>query len=132
MVWWWLLCAVQLIKQSQDDGGTEVTWKISPVNDRLRTMKSRHFPGMTLHPCSNNEVHYYCSSLAYIVEFLHADAHMLVRSTYDYGVMLVFRHVLSCCTNRWGVVHEIANLLWVSDFSFFCNLHGRKIPLSRL
>ncbi|GJN01915.1 hypothetical protein PR202_ga19219 [Eleusine coracana subsp. coracana] len=45
-----------LIKQSQDDGGADVvTWKVSPVNDRLRTMKSRQFPGMTLHPCSNNE-----------------------------------------------------------------------------
>ncbi|KAL6651284.1 hypothetical protein ACP70R_010209 [Stipagrostis hirtigluma subsp. patula] len=45
-----------LIKQSQDDGGGEVvTWKISPVNNRLRTVKSRHFAGMALHPCSNNE-----------------------------------------------------------------------------
>ncbi|KAL1192958.1 DNA replication ATP-dependent helicase/nuclease JHS1 [Cardamine amara subsp. amara] len=26
-----------LIKQSQDDGGEEITWKISPVNERLRT-----------------------------------------------------------------------------------------------
>uniref|UniRef100_A0A453CXH4 DNA replication ATP-dependent helicase/nuclease n=1 Tax=Aegilops tauschii subsp. strangulata TaxID=200361 RepID=A0A453CXH4_AEGTS len=45
----------QLIKQSQDDGGGEVvTWKISPVNDRLRT---RQLPGMALHPCSNTEKH---------------------------------------------------------------------------
>ncbi|TVU15982.1 hypothetical protein EJB05_39528, partial [Eragrostis curvula] len=45
-----------LIKQSQDDGGAEVvTWKISPVNDRLRSLKSRHFAGMALNPCSNNE-----------------------------------------------------------------------------
>ncbi|XP_071684901.1 DNA replication ATP-dependent helicase/nuclease JHS1-like [Lolium perenne] len=44
-----------LINQSHDDGGGEViTWKISPVNDRLRT---RHLPGMALHPCSNNEKH---------------------------------------------------------------------------
>ncbi|XP_020148913.1 DNA replication ATP-dependent helicase/nuclease JHS1 [Aegilops tauschii subsp. strangulata] len=44
-----------LIKQSQDDGGGEVvTWKISPVNDRLRT---RQLPGMALHPCSNTEKH---------------------------------------------------------------------------
>ncbi|KAG9452225.1 hypothetical protein H6P81_005129 [Aristolochia fimbriata] len=27
-----------LIKQSQDDGGDEVTWKISPVNERLRSV----------------------------------------------------------------------------------------------
>ncbi|CAH9097877.1 unnamed protein product [Cuscuta epithymum] len=27
-----------LIKQSQDDGGDEVTWRISPVNDRLNAM----------------------------------------------------------------------------------------------
>ncbi|KAM0849694.1 hypothetical protein ACQ4PT_053562 [Festuca glaucescens] len=43
-----------LINQSQDDGGGEaITWKISPVNDRLRT---RQLPGMALHPCSNNEL----------------------------------------------------------------------------
>ncbi|XP_022897892.1 DNA replication ATP-dependent helicase/nuclease DNA2 isoform X3 [Olea europaea var. sylvestris] len=34
-----------LIKQSQDDGGDEVTWRISPVNERLHAM-SKHFPGM--------------------------------------------------------------------------------------
>ncbi|CAI9781645.1 unnamed protein product [Fraxinus pennsylvanica] len=34
-----------LIKQSQDDGGDEVTWRISPVNERLHSM-SKHFPGM--------------------------------------------------------------------------------------
>ncbi|KAL2536685.1 DNA replication helicase [Forsythia ovata] len=34
-----------LIKQSQDDGGDEVTWKISPVNERLHAM-SKNFPGM--------------------------------------------------------------------------------------
>ncbi|XP_052154106.1 DNA replication ATP-dependent helicase/nuclease JHS1 isoform X3 [Oryza glaberrima] len=45
-----------LIKQSQDDGGGEVvTWKISPVNDRLRMVTSRQMTGMALHPCSNNE-----------------------------------------------------------------------------
>ncbi|XP_057980952.1 DNA replication ATP-dependent helicase/nuclease JHS1 [Malania oleifera] len=32
-----------LIKQSQDDGGDEVTWKISPVNERLQAM-SEHMP----------------------------------------------------------------------------------------
>uniref|UniRef100_A0ACD5UV27 Uncharacterized protein n=1 Tax=Avena sativa TaxID=4498 RepID=A0ACD5UV27_AVESA len=44
-----------LINQSQDDGGGEaITWKISPVNNRLRT---RQLPGMALHPCSNSEKH---------------------------------------------------------------------------
>lgn len=38
--WWdW-----QLIKQSQDDGGDEVTWKISPVNERLQAMTKKHGP----------------------------------------------------------------------------------------
>uniref|UniRef100_J3M0U5 DNA replication ATP-dependent helicase/nuclease n=1 Tax=Oryza brachyantha TaxID=4533 RepID=J3M0U5_ORYBR len=47
-----------LIKQSQDDGGGEVvTWKISPVNDRLRMVTSKQMTGMALHPCSNNEKH---------------------------------------------------------------------------
>uniref|UniRef100_A0A0D9W8R2 DNA replication ATP-dependent helicase/nuclease n=1 Tax=Leersia perrieri TaxID=77586 RepID=A0A0D9W8R2_9ORYZ len=47
-----------LIKQSQDDGGGEVvTWKISPVNDRLRMVSSRQMNGVALHPCSNNEKH---------------------------------------------------------------------------
>ncbi|XP_030475354.2 DNA replication ATP-dependent helicase/nuclease JHS1 [Syzygium oleosum] len=32
-----------LIKQSQDDGGDEITWKISPVNERLQTV-SKHMP----------------------------------------------------------------------------------------
>ncbi|GFZ00758.1 DNA replication helicase [Actinidia rufa] len=35
-----------LIKQSQDDGGDEVTWKISPVNDRLHAV-SKHLPEMS-------------------------------------------------------------------------------------
>ncbi|XP_040995352.1 DNA replication ATP-dependent helicase/nuclease JHS1 [Juglans microcarpa x Juglans regia] len=30
-----------LIKQSQDDGGDEVTWKISPVNERLQAVSKR-------------------------------------------------------------------------------------------
>ncbi|KAJ9680403.1 hypothetical protein PVL29_019664 [Vitis rotundifolia] len=33
-----------LIKQSQDDGGDEVTWKISPVNERLQAMTKKHGP----------------------------------------------------------------------------------------
>lgn len=40
----WLLCH-QLIKQSQDDGAEEITWRISPVNERLHAM-SKHFPEM--------------------------------------------------------------------------------------
>jgi len=28
----------QIIKQSQDDGGEEVTWKVSPVNERLQAI----------------------------------------------------------------------------------------------
>ncbi|ONK72257.1 uncharacterized protein A4U43_C04F17470 [Asparagus officinalis] len=57
-----------LIKQSQDDGGDEITWKISPVNERLKSLTSRQLPRMmkiladhprsitsTLHPCSGNE-----------------------------------------------------------------------------
>ncbi|XP_072955528.1 DNA replication ATP-dependent helicase/nuclease JHS1 isoform X1 [Typha angustifolia] len=57
-----------LIKQSQDDGGDEVTWKISPVNERLRSLSSKQLPGMTglfseksrtnaitFHPCSRKE-----------------------------------------------------------------------------
>ncbi|PKI63441.1 hypothetical protein CRG98_016108 [Punica granatum] len=34
-----------LIKQSQDDGGDEVTWKISPVNERLQAV-SKKMPEM--------------------------------------------------------------------------------------
>ncbi|XP_043718430.1 DNA replication ATP-dependent helicase/nuclease JHS1 isoform X4 [Telopea speciosissima] len=34
-----------LIKQSQDDGGDEITWKISPVNERLQAV-SKHLPEM--------------------------------------------------------------------------------------
>ncbi|XVE90822.1 hypothetical protein DITRI_Ditri20bG0106900 [Diplodiscus trichospermus] len=49
-----------LIKQSQDDGGDEVTWKISPVNERLQAV-SKHMPlvadsskhnSSTIHQCS--------------------------------------------------------------------------------
>ncbi|KAL6843952.1 hypothetical protein ACP4OV_026523 [Aristida adscensionis] len=59
-----------LIKQSQDDGGAEVvTWKISPVNDRLRTTKSRQF---ALHSCSNSEVYPCCGFNAYLNPSLEA------------------------------------------------------------
>lgn len=55
----------QIIKQSQDDGGDAVTWKVSPVNERLRSLASKHLPrttrvfaeasgisGSILQPCS--------------------------------------------------------------------------------
>ncbi|XP_021612067.1 DNA replication ATP-dependent helicase/nuclease JHS1 isoform X4 [Manihot esculenta] len=35
-----------LIKQSQDDGGEEITWRISPVNERLQAV-SKHLPEVT-------------------------------------------------------------------------------------
>ncbi|CAF2051657.1 unnamed protein product [Brassica napus] len=53
-----------LIKQSQDDGGEEITWKISPIDQRLRaaakqvpkmmdlTENSVGFKSSTLRPCS--------------------------------------------------------------------------------
>ncbi|ONM14575.1 DNA replication ATP-dependent helicase/nuclease JHS1 isoform X2 [Zea mays] len=45
-----------LIKQSQDDGVAEVvTWKISPVNHRLGTTKSKQFLGMAPHPYSSEK-----------------------------------------------------------------------------
>lgn len=57
-----------LIKQSQDDGVDVVTWKISPVNERLRSISSRQLSGKmkgfcdtsrpqvsTLRPCSSNQ-----------------------------------------------------------------------------
>ncbi|XP_042401079.1 DNA replication ATP-dependent helicase/nuclease JHS1 [Zingiber officinale] len=57
-----------LIKQSQDDGVDEVTWKISPVNERLHSISSRRLSGKmkgfcdtsrpqlsTLRPCSSNQ-----------------------------------------------------------------------------
>ncbi|KAJ4799880.1 DNA replication helicase [Rhynchospora pubera] len=36
-----------IIKQSQDDGGDVVTWKVSPVNERLRSLASKHLPRTT-------------------------------------------------------------------------------------
>ncbi|XP_066344355.1 DNA replication ATP-dependent helicase/nuclease JHS1-like [Miscanthus floridulus] len=45
-----------LIKQSQDDGAAEVvTWKLSPVNHRLGTAKSKQFLGMAPHPYSSEK-----------------------------------------------------------------------------
>ncbi|MQL88220.1 hypothetical protein Taro_020775 [Colocasia esculenta] len=50
-----------LIKQSQDDGAEEVTWKISPVNERLRSFTTKQLQDATvasklsasrLRPCS--------------------------------------------------------------------------------
>ncbi|KAG4151556.1 hypothetical protein ERO13_D04G072675v2 [Gossypium hirsutum] len=52
-----------LIKQSQDDGGDEVTWKISPVNERLLAV-SKHTPvlpdsskhnSFSIHQCSQTK-----------------------------------------------------------------------------
>ncbi|XP_040968451.1 DNA replication ATP-dependent helicase/nuclease JHS1 isoform X1 [Gossypium hirsutum] len=52
-----------LIKQSQDDGGDEVTWKISPVNERLLAV-SKHTPvlpdsskhnSFLIHQCSQTK-----------------------------------------------------------------------------
>ncbi|RWV85255.1 hypothetical protein GW17_00052966 [Ensete ventricosum] len=58
-----------LICQSQDDGGDVVTWKISPVNERLQSLSSKQLPRMmrisreaprpqesTLRPCSLKQV----------------------------------------------------------------------------
>ncbi|KAK2650910.1 hypothetical protein Ddye_018399 [Dipteronia dyeriana] len=56
-----------LIKQSQDDGGDEITWKISPVNEKLQavsklrpeTLKvladSSRLNSLTIHQCSMNK-----------------------------------------------------------------------------
>ncbi|GAB2252241.1 hypothetical protein Droror1_Dr00005088, partial [Drosera rotundifolia] len=56
-----------LIKQSQDDGGDDITWKISPVNDRLQSI-SKQAPelikcladgsdfSLNLRKCSSNMV----------------------------------------------------------------------------
>nr|XP_029123131.1 DNA replication ATP-dependent helicase/nuclease DNA2 isoform X1 [Elaeis guineensis] len=57
-----------LIKQSQDEGGDEVTWKISPVNVRLQSLTAKQLPGITrifseatrpngstFHPCSQKQ-----------------------------------------------------------------------------
>ncbi|KAK6234466.1 hypothetical protein QUC31_006872 [Theobroma cacao] len=52
-----------LIKQSQDDGGDVVTWKISPVNERLQAL-SKHMPvladsskhdSFSINQCSQNK-----------------------------------------------------------------------------
>lgn len=34
-------CSLQLIKQSQDDGGEEVSWKTTPVNERLQAVSKK-------------------------------------------------------------------------------------------
>ncbi|OMO90149.1 hypothetical protein COLO4_19317 [Corchorus olitorius] len=52
-----------LIKQSQDDGGDEVTWKISPVNQRLQALTKRlpvladssKHNSFTINQCSQNK-----------------------------------------------------------------------------
>lgn len=60
----------QIIKQSQDDGGDVITWKVSPVNERLKSLASKHLPrttrvfaeasgisGSILQPCSETVSH---------------------------------------------------------------------------
>ncbi|KAL5799099.1 hypothetical protein ACOSQ2_003919 [Xanthoceras sorbifolium] len=56
-----------LIKQSQDDGGDEITWKISPVNEKLQAVSklmpetikvladSSRLNSLTIHQCSTNK-----------------------------------------------------------------------------
>ncbi|WCJ23084.1 DNA replication ATP-dependent helicase/nuclease JHS1 [Euphorbia peplus] len=57
-----------LIQQSQDDGGDEITWKISPVNERLQAMSKKNMRedvkvlaesskinSLTMRPCSLNK-----------------------------------------------------------------------------
>ncbi|XP_078162999.1 DNA replication ATP-dependent helicase/nuclease JHS1-like [Carex rostrata] len=57
-----------IIKQSQDDGGDVITWKVSPVNERLQSLASKNLPRITrvfaeasgisgsiLQPCSETE-----------------------------------------------------------------------------
>lgn len=58
----------QIITQSQDDSGDAITWKVSPVNERLRSLASKHLPRATrvfaeasgisvLQPCSETVSH---------------------------------------------------------------------------
>ncbi|KAE8695691.1 DNA replication ATP-dependent helicase/nuclease DNA2-like isoform X2 [Hibiscus syriacus] len=49
-----------LIKQSQDDVGDEVTWKISPVNERLLTV-SKYMPGLSTSSKNNTSTIQQCS-----------------------------------------------------------------------
>ena len=83
-----MVLAVQLIKQSQDDGAAEVvTWKISPVNHRLGTAKSKQFLGMTPHPYSS-EVHhlqFFCASMG---------QYALAQSALRMPVFSILLHVL--------------------------------------
>ncbi|XP_020682385.1 DNA replication ATP-dependent helicase/nuclease DNA2 isoform X1 [Dendrobium catenatum] len=57
-----------LIKQSQDDGGDDITWKISPLNERLRPLNAKQLPTITsmlsdqprpiasfIHPCMQKQ-----------------------------------------------------------------------------
>ncbi|VVA90552.1 unnamed protein product [Arabis nemorensis] len=69
-----------LIKQSQDDGGEEITWKISPVNERLRaaakqipkmmdlTENSVGFKSSTIRPCSLDKKQCHTSDITSKVE----------------------------------------------------------------
>lgn len=72
-----------MIKQSQDDGGDEVTWKISPVNERLQAMTKKHGPevmrvlgdasrliSLNFRQCSQNKVCFYFNFALYLVSVI--------------------------------------------------------------
>lgn len=60
---------IQLIKQSQDDGGDEISWKISPMTERLKSLAEKKLPEAikfswdaartgvpSIHSCSQKQV----------------------------------------------------------------------------
>lgn len=61
----------QLIKQSQHDGGDEVTWRISPVNERLQAVtkqtptvikelaNSSRISSFNIRQCSENKARFF-------------------------------------------------------------------------
>ncbi|KAI3764734.1 hypothetical protein L2E82_14747 [Cichorium intybus] len=51
-----------LIDQSQDDGGDEVTWRISPVNERLHALTKNLVDVRKLSPCSTVKLERFLSS----------------------------------------------------------------------
>ncbi|XP_020577562.1 DNA replication ATP-dependent helicase/nuclease DNA2 isoform X2 [Phalaenopsis equestris] len=71
-----------LIKQSQDDGGDEISWKISPLNQRFRPFNANKLPrtmsiladqprpiGSFIHPCLQQQ-NYSCTSAASFQKWL--------------------------------------------------------------
>ncbi|XP_065006281.1 DNA replication ATP-dependent helicase/nuclease JHS1-like isoform X1 [Musa acuminata AAA Group] len=97
-----------LICQSQDDGGDAVTWKISPVNERLQSISSKQLPRMmrisreaprpqesTLRPCSlkqdpscsNSKLEKWLSSSATVasVKSLSFSREVLFEESEGYG-----------------------------------------------